>query len=100
MDGLAMALWSFYHTKTYAEAIVRCMNFLGDADTTSAICGQIAGAFYGYEAILREWRKDLQKWDDLDIACRGALLWALQEARHTKDGGEWSEPAVKKTTLG
>jgi ADP-ribosyl-[dinitrogen reductase] hydrolase len=95
IDGLAVALWSFYHTRSYAEAVVRCTNFLGDADTTSAICGQIAGAFYGYESILPDWRKDLQKWDDLDIACRGALLWALQESFHANAATEatsWVPP--------
>ena len=44
--GLAVALWSFYHTTGYLEAVARCVNFLVDADTTAAICGQLAGAFY------------------------------------------------------
>jgi ADP-ribosylglycohydrolase len=78
IDGLAVALWSFYHTSSYTEAIIRCTNFLGDADTTSAICGQMAGAFYGYDAIDKRSLKALESWDDLDISCRGALLWALQ----------------------
>ena len=30
-----------------------------DADTTAAIFGQLAGAFYGYEAIPIDWRSKL-----------------------------------------
>ena len=31
----------------------------GDTDTNGAIYGQLAGAYYGYEAIPEAWRKDL-----------------------------------------
>ena len=47
LDGLAVALHCVYHSASYDSAVVRCVNFLGDADSTAAICGQIAGAFYG-----------------------------------------------------
>jgi len=75
IDGLAVAMWSFYNTTGFAEAIVRCTNFLGDADTTSAICGQLAGAFYGYGAIDPRWIESLEKWDNSETACRAALLY-------------------------
>ena len=35
------------------------MNQGGDADTTGAIVGAIAGAYYGIEAIPREWLRKL-----------------------------------------
>mmetsp|Transcript_93790 Transcript_93790/g.162313 ORF Transcript_93790/g.162313 Transcript_93790/m.162313 type:complete len:451 (-) Transcript_93790:42-1394(-) len=75
MDGLAIALHSFYHTKTFMEAITRCVNFLGDADSTGAICGQIAGAFYGYDHIDARLVTQLRQWDQGEIALRGALLY-------------------------
>lgn len=78
IDGLAIALWSFYHTTSFSEAITRCVNFLGDADTTAAVCGQLAGAFYGFSAIDGHFVTKLQKWDDMDIACRAALLFATR----------------------
>eukprot|EP00931_Biecheleriopsis_adriatica_P120527 TRINITY_DN95657_c0_g1_i1.p1 TRINITY_DN95657_c0_g1~~TRINITY_DN95657_c0_g1_i1.p1 ORF type:complete len:382 (+),score=52.77 TRINITY_DN95657_c0_g1_i1:83-1147(+) len=78
IDGLAIALWSFYHTSSFSEAITRCVNFLGDADTTAAICGQLAGAFYGFGAIDDHFITRLQRWDDMDIACRAALLFAMR----------------------
>ena len=30
-----------------------------DADTTAAVCGQIAGAYYGYESIPQDWKNAL-----------------------------------------
>eukprot|EP00656_Telonema_subtile_P057098 TRINITY_DN9312_c0_g2_i1.p1 TRINITY_DN9312_c0_g2~~TRINITY_DN9312_c0_g2_i1.p1 ORF type:complete len:331 (+),score=44.87 TRINITY_DN9312_c0_g2_i1:133-1125(+) len=48
MDGLAMALHSAYHSVDFGSAVARCVNFLGDADSTAAICGQIAGASVSY----------------------------------------------------
>jgi len=57
------------------EAITRCVNFLGDADSTGAICGQIAGAFYGYDHIDARLVTQLRQWDQGEIALRGALLY-------------------------
>mmetsp|Transcript_53370 Transcript_53370/g.72940 ORF Transcript_53370/g.72940 Transcript_53370/m.72940 type:complete len:548 (-) Transcript_53370:307-1950(-) len=76
-DGLAMALWSVYHTQTFGTAIEKCVNLLGDADTTGAIAGQIAGAFYGYSGIDDEFVKNLTRWDDGDAAIRAILLYYL-----------------------
>jgi ADP-ribosylglycohydrolase len=45
--SLEAALWSFYHTDTFESAILKAANLGDDADTTAAICGQVAGAFYG-----------------------------------------------------
>lgn len=77
MDGLAVALHCVYNTSNFSEAIVRCVNFLGDADSTSAICGQIAGAFYGLEAIVSRFVERLERWDDKEVACKAVLLWVL-----------------------
>eukprot|EP00929_Paragymnodinium_shiwhaense_P030271 TRINITY_DN17180_c0_g1_i1.p1 TRINITY_DN17180_c0_g1~~TRINITY_DN17180_c0_g1_i1.p1 ORF type:complete len:1490 (-),score=372.41 TRINITY_DN17180_c0_g1_i1:231-4700(-) len=77
MDGLAIALHCFYHTSNFLNALIKCVNFLGDADTNAAICGQLAGAFYGYDAIDSRLVQRLNKWDDGQIALRGALLYAM-----------------------
>merc|ERR1719158_1194848 len=71
MDGLAMALHSMYHTSTFMAAVGRCVNMLGDADSTGAILGQLAGAFYGIDAIDKRLLEKLRKWDDGEIALRG-----------------------------
>jgi hypothetical protein len=76
LDGLAIALHAVAATASFSAAIERCVNFLGDADSTAAICGQIAGALYGYTAIDDRFKAQLLKWDDAEIALRAALLVA------------------------
>lgn len=77
MDGLAIALHSVYHTSSFDEAIEKCVNFLGDADSTGAVAGQLAGAMYGHSTINRKFIENLQRWDDGDVALRGVLLYEL-----------------------
>merc|ERR1712096_495834 len=84
LDGLAVAMHSVYHTTSFMEAIGKCVNFLGDADTMGAICGQIAGVFYGIEAIDARLLQRLEQWDSGETALRGALLAALGAARTTE----------------
>lgn len=55
VNSLEAALWSFATTDNYKAAILTAVNLGDDADTTAAICGQIAGAYYGVSAIPAEW---------------------------------------------
>lgn len=65
IESLESALWCFHHSHSFAEAILLAANIGNDADTTAAICGQIAGAFYGYHAIPEHWRKTLFECDEI-----------------------------------
>jgi ADP-ribosyl-[dinitrogen reductase] hydrolase len=56
---LEAALWCFHHTDTFEEAILKAVNLGDDADTTAAVCGQIAGAYYGEAGIPARWLKKL-----------------------------------------
>jgi len=76
-DALAIALHAVYHNQSFEGTIAHCINLLGDADSTGAVAGQIAGALYGYSRIPQRWRSDLERWDDLEVPLRGALLAAL-----------------------
>jgi hypothetical protein len=49
------ALWSFHTTENFRDAILAAVNLGEDADTTGAVCGQIAGACYGVSGIPIEW---------------------------------------------
>ena len=53
--SLEAALWSFTTTTSFRDAVLRAANLGEDADTTAAICGQIAGAFYGHAGIPAAW---------------------------------------------
>jgi len=63
VQSLEAALWCFWQTDTYRDAILLATNLGDDADTTAAVCGQIAGAFYGVEAIPERWLEKLAKRD-------------------------------------
>eukprot|EP00697_Spironema_sp_BW2_P014632 gnl/Spiro4/5114_TR2561_c0_g1_i1.p1 gnl/Spiro4/5114_TR2561_c0_g1~~gnl/Spiro4/5114_TR2561_c0_g1_i1.p1 ORF type:complete len:535 (+),score=69.17 gnl/Spiro4/5114_TR2561_c0_g1_i1:45-1607(+) len=76
MDGLVMALHCVYSTSSFAEAVLKCANLGGDADSVTAVAGQIAGAIYGVEAIPQDWIRALQQWDcGGDVALRAYKLF-------------------------
>merc|ERR1719436_1008977 len=77
MDGLAMALWSVYHSKSFDDAVVRSVNLCGDADSHGSITGQLAGALYGYSTINPQFIEWLTRWDDHEFAARALLLYHL-----------------------
>lgn len=56
---LEAALWAFATTESFEQAILAAANLGEDADTTAAVCGQIAGAYYGASGIPLKWRKKL-----------------------------------------
>ena len=58
---LEAALWSFHCTSSFRDAILAAVNLGEDADTTGAVCGQIAGACYGVAGIPGEWLEKLAK---------------------------------------
>jgi ADP-ribosyl-[dinitrogen reductase] hydrolase len=59
VESLEAALWCFWSTETYEQAILAATNLGDDADTTAAICGQVAGAYYGESGIPIHWLRQL-----------------------------------------
>ena len=59
VKSLEAALWAFYHSDSFREGCLLAVNLGNDADTTGAVYGQLAGAFYGEAGILAEWRSRL-----------------------------------------
>jgi len=55
VETLEAALWCFVHTGSFKEAILKAANLGDDADTTAAVCGQVAGAYYGVHHIPAAW---------------------------------------------
>lgn len=54
-DTLRTVLHFLYRTGGFEECLVAVVNQGGDADTTGAIAGAIAGAYYGPEQLPRRW---------------------------------------------
>lgn len=75
MDNLSMALHCVWTTSSFREALLKCVNMGGDADTVGAVTGQIAGAIYGASAIPARWCEKLERWDGGDIALKAWLLF-------------------------
>ena len=65
VNSLIAAVWALMTTDTFEAGALRAVNLGGDADTIGAIYGQIAGAFYGYEAIPSSWRTVLHQEQDI-----------------------------------
>lgn len=71
--SLEAALWAFHDANDFRQAVLRAVNLGDDADTTGAICGQIAGAYWGESGILKEWREGLAGRNMIEKALRGLL---------------------------
>lgn len=55
--SLEAALWAFYKGHSFREGALLAVNLGDDADTTGAVYGQLAGAYYGEEGIPKSWRR-------------------------------------------
>lgn len=65
VESLEAALWCFWATETFEQAILTATNLGDDADTTAAICGQLAGAYYGESGIPPRWLNQLTLRDEI-----------------------------------
>ena len=62
---LQIALWGFMSYGTFEDGMLAVMCLGGDVDTTMAVYGQLAGAYYGINAIPNEWRRDVYQGNDI-----------------------------------
>jgi ADP-ribosyl-[dinitrogen reductase] hydrolase len=56
VKSLEAALWAFYRSESFRKGCLLAVNLGYDADTTAAVYGQLAGAYYGYQKIPQGWR--------------------------------------------
>ncbi len=59
VQSLEAALWCFARSSSFRDAVLRSANLGDDADTTAAVCGQLAGAYYGLDCIPPHWAEKL-----------------------------------------
>ncbi len=76
VQSLEAALWAFHLASSFEEGSLLAVNLGDDADTTGAIYGQLAGAYYGLEAIPLSWREKLTLVEQID---RYAVLLAQHD---------------------
>lgn len=65
LHTLEAALWAFHQTDTFKDGAILAVNLGVDADTTGAVYGQLAGAFYGSEGIPAAWRDKIARKDEI-----------------------------------
>jgi len=77
--SLEAALWAFFHSGDFGAGCLLAVNLGDDADTTAAVYGQLAGAYYGAGGIPAEWRTKLALREKI-----AALAEALYTHRHRR----------------
>ncbi|MDG3007555.1 ADP-ribosylglycohydrolase family protein [Paludisphaera mucosa] len=73
VESLEAALWAFHDAPTFEEAVLRAVNLGEDADTIGAVCGQLAGAYWGESQIPPPLRQGLARLDMIEAALDGLL---------------------------
>ena len=74
---------AFFSTDTFEDCLVDIVNRGGDADTTGAIAGMLAGARYGLAAIPKRWLSKIDGRILGQCSEQAASLLALAESRHS-----------------
>lgn len=69
VHSLEASLWCFLNSENYSEAVLKAVNLGEDTDTTGAITGGIAGIYYGFESIPKEWIDVLARKKDIEKLC-------------------------------
>lgn len=59
VKSLEAALWAFHNSDSFRDGCLLAVNLGDDADTTGAVYGELAGAFYGESGIPEAWRSKL-----------------------------------------
>ena len=59
VDTVQTVFDGFFNTGSFEDCLVRVVNRGGDADTTGALAGQLAGALYGVQGIPARWLNKL-----------------------------------------
>jgi ADP-ribosyl-[dinitrogen reductase] hydrolase len=84
--SLEAALWAFYHARDFREGTLLAVNLGDDADTTGAVYGQLAGAFYGEDGIPAAWRDTIAQ-RDLVVELAEKLFAAEQTSEVVRTSG-------------
>ncbi|HEY85639.1 MAG TPA: ADP-ribosylglycohydrolase family protein [Chloroflexi bacterium] len=63
VNSLEAALWAFYRSNSFKEGCLLAANLGDDADTTAAVYGQLAGAYYGRQGIPADWLEKVALYD-------------------------------------
>lgn len=66
VSTLDAALWAFNTTDTFEKGLIDAVNLGGDSDTIGAVYGQLAGAYYGFDAIPSRWIREVKTYGEIN----------------------------------
>ncbi len=89
VKSLEAALWAFHHGSSFREGALLAANLGDDADTTAAVYGQLAGAYYGEHDIPASWRARLALRETIENLAE--RLYALARTRSAGETGLTAE---------
>jgi len=92
VKSLEAALWAFFTTDTFADGCLAAANLGDDADTTAAVYGQLAGAYYGVSELPESWRNALFAFNQIQGFADLLLVMASRVERTA--GGQLRVPAA------
>ncbi len=58
-------MWCLLNTSSYREAVLQSVNLGDDTDTTAAVTGGLAGIYYGFDNIPRDWIDRIARKDEI-----------------------------------
>ena len=61
IDTIETVIYCLRNTSSYEEAVLKAINFGIDTDTNGAICGGLAGIYYGYDSIPTYWIEEIAR---------------------------------------
>ena len=81
VSTLDTALWAVNTTSNFRDTLVAAVNLGGDADTIGAVCGQIAGSYYGFSSIPKRWLTDIKDWQKVNALIDSFLDITIRRIR-------------------
>ncbi len=78
VEALEATLWAFNQGKSLKECLLLAVNLGGDADTTAAMVGQLAGAHYGAAAMPAPWRNSIVQGREIEAMADRLLEASLR----------------------
>jgi len=87
VSTLDAALWAFHSTGNFEDGMIAAVNLGGDADTIGAVYGQIAGLYYGFDAIPERWLAAIKDREKIDALTESFIARSLPAESSGDTGG-------------
>lgn len=79
VSTLQAALWAFNATNDFESGLIQAVNLGGDSDSIGAVFGQIAGAYYGFDAIPDSWVKAVKTYETVNELIEATIDVKMEE---------------------